>query len=79
MKKRIFFGSMLSLFLIEFAVLLLFALPKEEKLYDTVEINEVVQTVQRDWDSLGEHSNLHHLNMLFLIYTEAFCTGQKPG
>lgn len=65
MKKRIFFGSMLSLFLIEFAILLLFALPKEEKLYDTVEINEVVQTVQRDWNSLGEHSN--HTSLEYVV------------
>ncbi len=66
MKKRIFFGSMIVLFLIEFAVLLLFALPKEEKLYDTVAINEVVQTVQKDWNSLGVHSNPTSLDFVVL-------------
>lgn len=57
MKNRIFFGTMITLFLIELAVLLLFAFPKEEKLYDTVAVNETVQTIQRNWNSLENHSN----------------------
>ncbi len=66
MKKRIFFGSMISLFLLELAVLLLFAFPKEEKPYDIVAVNEAVQTVQSDWDSLGEHRNRTLLEYVIL-------------
>ncbi len=66
MKNRIFFGSMVVLFLIELAILLLFALPKEEKPHDTVAINEAVQTVQRDWNSFGEHSNRTSLDYVVL-------------
>ncbi len=66
MKKRIFFGSMLFLFLVELAVLLLFALPEEEKPQDTVAVNEAVQTVQRDWDSFGEHENRTSLDYVVL-------------
>ncbi len=66
MKNRIFFGAMLSLFLIELAVLLLFALPKEETPHDTVTINEAAQTVQRDWNSLGTHSNPTSLDYVVL-------------
>ncbi len=57
MKSRVFFGTMVVLFLIELAVLLGFALPQGEKAHDTVAINEAVQTVQRDWRSLDAHRN----------------------
>ncbi len=66
MKNRTFFGSMIFLFLIELAVLMSFALPKEEKLYDTVAVNEVVQTVQSDWNSLGEHIDRTSLEYVVL-------------
>ncbi len=57
MKSRVFFGTMVVLFLIELAVLLGFALPQGEKAHDAVAINEAVQTVQRDWHSLDAHRN----------------------
>ncbi len=57
MKKPVFFGGLLVLFLIELAVLILFALPKAEKSQDTVAVNEVVKTVQKDWNSFEEHRN----------------------
>lgn len=57
MKKRIFFGGLVILFLIEIVVLILFALSKAEKLQDTVAVNEVVKTVQNDWNSFEQHSN----------------------
>ena len=66
MKKRIFFGTVIALFLVELAVLLLFALPKEEKLQDTVAINEAVQTIQSDWNSPGEHGNPKSLEYVIL-------------
>ncbi len=66
MKNRIFFGAIIALFLVELAVLLLFAFPKEEKLYDTVAVNETVQTVQRNWDSLENHSDPTSLEYVVL-------------
>ncbi len=66
MKNRIFFGSMIFLFLMELAAFLLFALSKEEKQQDTVAINEVVQTVQRDWNSFGAHRNPSSLDYVVL-------------
>ncbi len=57
MKKPIFFGGLLILFLTELLVLILFAFPQAEKSQDTVAVNEVVQTVQNDWHSLEEHIN----------------------
>ncbi len=57
MKNRIFIGGLLLLFLLELLVLTLSVFPREEKLLDTVAVNEVVKTVQRDWDSLEKHHN----------------------
>ena len=57
MKNRIIFFGLFMLFLIEFAVLALYAFPEEEKSQDMVAINEVIQTIQGDWDSFEEHVN----------------------
>ena len=57
MKNRIIFFGLFMLFLIEFAVLALYALPEEEKSQDMVAINEVIQTIQGDWDHFEEHVN----------------------
>ena len=57
MKNRIIFFVLLMLFLIEFAVLALYMLPEKEKSQDMVAINEVIQTIQGDWDSFEEHVN----------------------
>ncbi len=57
MKNRIFFGGLLMLFFFELVVLMLYALPKAEKLQDTVAVNEVVNTVQNDWYSMEGHIN----------------------
>ncbi len=65
MKNRIFFGGMIACFLIELAVLLLFALPKEENLQDTVAVNEIVQTIQENWGSLEKHIN--HTSLEYVV------------
>lgn len=57
MRKGIFFGILLGLMLLEAAMLLWLGLSGEDKPQDTVAVNEAVQTVQRDWGSLGEHVN----------------------
>ncbi len=79
MKNRIFFGSMIALFLTELAVLLLFALPKEEKMYDTVAINEAVQTVQRDWNSFETHRNRTPLDYVVLDLQGSVLYRTKAG
>ena len=57
MKNHILFGGLLVLFLLELAVLVLFALPQEERAQDTVAVNEAVKTVQSDWSSFEGHVN----------------------
>ena len=57
MKNRIVFFGLFMLFLIEFAVLAMYALPEEEKSQDMVAVNEVIQTIQGDWNSFEEHVN----------------------
>lgn len=55
MKTRVFFCGMLTVFIIEFAVLILFALPKTEEQHDTVAVNEIVQTVRSSWNALEDY------------------------
>ena len=56
MKRPVLIGVFLISFLTELVILLLFLLPGTENPQDTVAVNEVLQTVQRDWDSLEEHT-----------------------
>ncbi len=79
MKKSIFFGGLLILFLMELAVLLLFALPKAENSQDTVAVNEVVKTVQKDWNSLEEHTNLTSLDYVVIGSEGAVLYRTKAG
>ena len=57
MRGRAFFIGLLLVFGLELAALGLFAARWTERLQDTVTINEIAQTIQRDWDSLANHSN----------------------
>lgn len=56
MKSRIFFTGLLVLFLLELAALAGFALPEAEKSQDAVAVNEVVKSVQNDWNALEAHT-----------------------
>lgn len=66
MKNRIFLGGLFIIFLIEITALILFTFQKEEKLQDTVAVNEVIQTIQRDWDSFEGHINQTSLEYVVL-------------
>lgn len=66
MKNRIFLGGLFIIFLIEITALILFTFQKEEKLQDTVAVNEAVQTIQRDWDSFEGHINHTSLDYVVL-------------
>ena len=57
MRNRIFFACLFFAFGTEFAILLLFAVRLPDNRQDTVAVNEVVQTVQKDWNHLESHRN----------------------
>ena len=52
MKTRVFFCGMLTVFMIELAVLILFAFSNTEDQQDTVAVNEIVQTVRSSWNTI---------------------------
>lgn len=79
MKNRIFFVGILILFLIELTILTLFALPKTEQLQDTVIVNEVVQTVKSNWDTLENHINHTTLDYVVLDSDEAVLYRTRSG
>ena len=57
MKNRVFFAALFLIFAVELVLLALFASRQAENAQDTVAVNEVLQTVQRDWASLDGHVN----------------------
>lgn len=79
MKNRIFFGGFFILFVMELAVLIRFALPKEETLQDTVAVNEVVKTVQEDWNSFEKHKNHTSLEYVVIDKDENVLYRTKAG
>lgn len=66
MKNRIFFSGIFLLFLAELMILLMFTFSGSEESQNTVAVNEVVKTVENDWDSLGRHSNRTSLEYVVL-------------
>lgn len=79
MKSRIFFSFMLVILLAEFSVLILFAFPRTENLQDTVAVNEVLKTVQRDWADLDEHINGTALDYVVLDLEGSLLYRTKEG
>lgn len=79
MRSRIFFGGLLITFLAELAVLIWFAHPKTEHLQDTVTINEIIQTVQSDWNSFEAHGNHTTLDYVVLDSDGAVLYKTNPG
>lgn len=79
MKSRLFFSVLLIVFLLESAVLVLFALPKPENSQDTVAINEVLQTVQDNWSSPEHHVNRTSLDYVVLDPDGAVLYRTKSG
>ena len=57
MRGRAFFIGLLLVFGLELAALGLFATRWTERPQDTVTVNEIMQTVQHNWGSLGDHVN----------------------
>jgi len=57
MKGRLFFAGLLLAFGLELATLTLLVPRQARNPQDTVAVNEIMQTVQRDWNSLEDHTN----------------------
>ena len=79
MKNRSIFGGLFLLFLIEIAVLALYVFSWEEKPQDMVAINEILQTIQRDWDSFEEHVNDTTLEYVVLDTTDTVRYRSREG
>ena len=79
MKNRSIFGGLFLLFLIEIAVLALYAFSWEEKPQDMVAINEILQNIQRDWDSFEEHVNDTTLEYVVLDTTDTVRYRSREG
>lgn len=79
MRGRIFFSRLLITLMAELAVLIWFTHPKAEHLQDTVTVNEIIQTVQNDWNYLETHSNHTTLDYVVLDSDGAVLYRTKTG
>ncbi|MDE6442077.1 MAG: sensor histidine kinase, partial [Clostridia bacterium] len=66
MKKQLFLIAFILVLVAEIIALIVFALQTPDFSQDTVAVNEVVQTVTRDFASLGEHKNQNTLDYVVL-------------
>lgn len=67
MKKRIFLTILILSFVAEIVALFVFATQQDtDNLQDAVAINEAVQSVQNDWNKIGNHKNKTSLNYVVL-------------
>lgn len=66
MKRRIFLIGFSITFLVEIVALIIFASREENHIQDTVAVNEVVQTVQKDWNDIGNYVNYSSLDYVVL-------------
>lgn len=57
MKKQLFLIGMIIVFVAEIIALIIFALQTPDFSQDTVAVNEVVQSVTQDFNSIEEHKN----------------------
>ena len=66
MKKRTFLISLTLVFVAEMIALIVFAIQDIDNMQDTVLVNEVVQSVQRDWNTMENHKNQTSLDYVVL-------------
>ncbi len=66
MKKRLFLMGFVLVFIAEIITLIVFAVQTPDFSQDTVAVNEVVQSVTRDFDSLDEHKKTNALDYVVL-------------
>lgn len=66
MKKCTFLPILLFIFAVEIMALFIFAARDTDVIQDAVLINEAVQSVQTDWDTIGSHKNQTNLDYVVL-------------
>ena len=66
MKKQLFLIGLIAVLIAEIIALIVFALQTPDFSQDTVAVNEVVQSVTRDFDALEEHKNSTVLDYVVL-------------
>ena len=66
MKNRRFITCCVIFFIIEIIVVLIFFIRDNNNFQDAVAVNEVVQSVQRDWKTMEEHKNQTGLDYVVL-------------
>lgn len=79
MKNRIFLSILFLIGLIEGAVLIFFMTPQKEYYQDAVVVNEVLHTIQNDWNCLEEHVNHTDLDYIVLDCDGAVLYRTKSG
>lgn len=66
MKRQLFLIGVVLVFIAEIIALIVFAVQTPDFSQDTVAVNEVVQSVTRDFDSLDEHKKANSLDYVVL-------------
>ena len=66
MRKRAFLISLALVFVAEMIALIVFAIKDIDNMQDAVLVNEVVQPVQRDWNTMENHKNQTSLDYVVL-------------
>lgn len=79
MKEWGLLKGLLVIFLIEAAMLALFALPERAPLQDTVAVNEVLHSLQTDWNCLEGHVNTTALEYAVIDRDGALLYRTRPG
>lgn len=79
MKNRTFLTLLLFLFIAEIAVLLSFSIRNTNSGQDAVLVNEVVQSVQADWNTMENHKNQTSLDYVVLDMDGTVLFGTKRG
>ncbi len=79
MKKRTFLTSLLFIFIVEIIALILFSTKNITSTQDTVLINEVVYSVQTDWNTIKSHKNQTSLDYVVLDMKENILFKTKSG
>lgn len=79
MRGRAFLAGLLLVFGVELAALVSFWIHGAERPQDTVAVNEIVQTVRRDWDDLEAHVNAAGFDYVVLDAGGTVLYRTKPG
>lgn len=79
MKKHFFFISLLLLLTAEAAALFVFAGQDADYLQDAVAVNEAVQSVQNDWNTMEAHTNRTSLDYVVIDTDGTVLFRTKPG